>query len=160
MCSVALAGTLARARCIAATAAGSRPGGGTCDGALPPSPVHKYRRGAGPVLAAAVFASIGMTILFGNNKVVHRAVKGEWNETEEDVSGNILNVEVNFAAVNQHVQAFASAARFELVETFAERLAAELLAHFGAPWLRLRVTKPGANPAARAVGVEIERSQP
>ena len=40
------------------------------------------------------------------------------------------------------------------------RLAAERLAHFGAPWLRLRATKPGANPAARAVGVEIERSRP
>ena len=40
------------------------------------------------------------------------------------------------------------------------QMAQELLAHFGAPWLRLRVTKPGANPAARAVGVEIERSRP
>ncbi|PXC02948.1 dihydroneopterin aldolase, partial [Pseudomonas aeruginosa] len=25
------------------------------------------------------------------------------------------------------------------------------------PWLRIRVTKPGAVPAARGVGVEIER---
>jgi dihydroneopterin aldolase len=71
-----------------------------------------------------------------------------------------LSQALDYAAVNQHVQAFARAARFELVETFAERLAAELLVHFGAPWLRLRVTKPGANPAARAVGVEIERSRP
>ncbi len=62
--------------------------------------------------------------------------------------------------MNQHVQAFASAARFELVETFAEHLAASLLSEFGMPRLRLKVTKPGANPAARAVGVEIERSQP
>ncbi|MDX5373434.1 MAG: dihydroneopterin aldolase, partial [Pseudomonadaceae bacterium] len=35
-----------------------------------------------------------------------------------------------------------------------------LLARFGMPWLRLRVTKPGANAQARAVGVEIERSRP
>ncbi|MNG39135.1 Dihydroneopterin aldolase [compost metagenome] len=62
--------------------------------------------------------------------------------------------------MNQHVQAFAAGAQFELVETFAERLAASLLAQFGMPWLRLKVTKPGANPVARAVGVEIERSQP
>ncbi|TDM22607.1 dihydroneopterin aldolase, partial [Macrococcoides caseolyticum] len=27
----------------------------------------------------------------------------------------------------------------------------------GIPWLRIRVTKPGAVPAARGVGVEIER---
>lgn len=71
-----------------------------------------------------------------------------------------LSKALDYAKVNQHVQAFASAAQFELVETFAERLAAELLAQFGAPWLRLRVTKPGANPLARAVGVEIERGQP
>lgn len=70
-----------------------------------------------------------------------------------------LSKALDYAAVNQHVQAFASAARFELVETFAERLAESLLAQFGVTWLRLRVTKPGANPAARAVGVEIERSR-
>ena len=71
-----------------------------------------------------------------------------------------LSQALDYAAVNQHVQAFASAARFELVETFSERLAASLLGEFGMPWLRLKVTKPGANPAARAVGVEIERSRP
>ena len=27
------------------------------------------------------------------------------------------------------------------------------------PWLRLRITKPGAVPTARGVGVEIERGQ-
>lgn len=71
-----------------------------------------------------------------------------------------LTLALDYAAVNQHVQAFAGAAQFQLVETFAERLAASLLERFGMPWLRLKVTKPGANPAARAVGVEIERSRP
>jgi len=71
-----------------------------------------------------------------------------------------LSQALDYAAVNQQVQAFAAAARFELVETFAERLAETLLARFGMPWLRLRVTKPGANAQARAVGVEIERSRP
>lgn len=75
-------------------------------------------------------------------------------------AGDDLSKALDYAAVNQHVQAFASAARYELVETFAEYLAASLLNEFGMPWLRLKVTKPGANPAARAVGVEIERSQP
>jgi dihydroneopterin aldolase len=31
------------------------------------------------------------------------------------------------------------------------------MAEFGIPWLRLKVTKPGAVPAASGVGVEIER---
>lgn len=68
-----------------------------------------------------------------------------------------LSKALDYAKVSASIAAFAEAARFELVETFAERLAARLLAEFGMPWLRLRVTKPGANPAARGVGVEIER---
>ncbi|MEO4048855.1 dihydroneopterin aldolase [Pseudomonas sp. CAU 1711] len=75
-------------------------------------------------------------------------------------AGDDLSKALDYAAINQQVQAFASAARFELVETFAERLAEQLLAQFGMPWLRLKVTKPGANAQARAVGVEIERSHP
>ena len=44
------------------------------------------------------------------------------------------------------------------METFAERLAALLMSEFGIRWLRLRLTKPGAVPAAGGgVGVEIER---
>ena len=46
---------------------------------------------------------------------------------------------------------------FELVETFAERLAALLMLEFNIPWLRLKITKPGAVASARGVGVEIER---
>ncbi|MNW10409.1 Dihydroneopterin aldolase [compost metagenome] len=60
--------------------------------------------------------------------------------------------------MSARVQAFASEAQFILVETFAERLAAVLLSEFQIPWLRLRLTKPGAVPAAiGGVGVEIER---
>ncbi len=68
-----------------------------------------------------------------------------------------LDRALDYAKVAEHVQAFAESARFELVETFAERLAAGLMSTFGVVWLRLKVTKPGAVPAARGVGVEIER---
>ena len=64
---------------------------------------------------------------------------------------------LDYAAVCQSIQTFASESRFQLVETFAERLAQRLQDEFGVRWLRLRVTKPGAVPAARGVGVEIER---
>jgi len=64
---------------------------------------------------------------------------------------------LDYATVSARIQAFAEQARFELVETFAERLAQCLMSEFGIPGLRLKVTKPGAVPAARGVGVEIER---
>lgn len=69
-----------------------------------------------------------------------------------------LGAALDYAAVSARVQAFAAESAFQLVETFAERLAALLMAEFGIRWLRLRLTKPGAVPAARGgVGVEIER---
>ncbi|WP_017939849.1 dihydroneopterin aldolase [Zestomonas thermotolerans] len=78
-----------------------------------------------------------------------------------DVSGpaadDDLGKALDYARVSASIEAFARAARFELVETFAERLAEALMSEFGIGWLRLRVTKPGANPAAAGVGVEIER---
>ncbi len=71
--------------------------------------------------------------------------------------GDELAHALDYAALAARIQAFAGEARFLLVETFAERLAGVLMAEFGIPWLRLRVTKPGAVPAAAGVGVEIER---
>jgi dihydroneopterin aldolase len=70
-----------------------------------------------------------------------------------------LTLALDYAMVSERVQAFASDARFQLVETFAERLAETLIAQFGLSWLRIKVTKPGAVSAARGVGVEIERGR-
>ncbi|OQR27558.1 dihydroneopterin aldolase [Pseudomonas sp. T] len=64
---------------------------------------------------------------------------------------------LDYAVLSERVMAFARDAHFQLVETFAERLAELLMAEFGIQWLRLKVTKPGAVVAAIGVGVEIER---
>lgn len=68
-----------------------------------------------------------------------------------------LQYTLDYAAVSEHVLAFAARHQFQLVETFAERLAAGLMQDFGIRWLRLKLTKPGAVPQAGGVGVEIER---
>ena len=68
-----------------------------------------------------------------------------------------LSLALDYAVVCQRIQAFATQSSFVLVETFAERLAQLLLQEFGMPWIRLKGSKPGAVPAASAVGVEIER---
>jgi 7,8-dihydroneopterin aldolase/epimerase/oxygenase len=47
--------------------------------------------------------------------------------------------------------------RFELLEAFAEAAARRLFEQFSIVSLRLKVSKPGAVPAARTVGVTIER---
>ncbi|WP_137820009.1 dihydroneopterin aldolase [Pseudomonas sp. 2FG] len=73
-------------------------------------------------------------------------------------AGDDLTKALDYAAVSARIQAFAAQAQFILVETFAERLAETLMSEFQIPWLRLKLTKPGAIPAASGgVGVEIER---
>nr|WP_298410734.1 dihydroneopterin aldolase [uncultured Halomonas sp.] len=70
-----------------------------------------------------------------------------------------LTKTLDYAAISARIDEFANASHFELVETFAERLAALLRREFGIPWLRLTLRKPGAVSQATAVGVRIERGQ-
>lgn len=68
-----------------------------------------------------------------------------------------LTLTLNYAAICERIQHFAREHDFELVETFAERLAQTLRDEFTIDWLRLTLRKPGAVPAARSVGLEITR---
>lgn len=66
---------------------------------------------------------------------------------------------LDYAAVSEAVTAHIQNGRFLLVERVAEEIATLLMTQFGVPWLRVRVTKPGAVPNARGVGVQIERGE-
>lgn len=72
-------------------------------------------------------------------------------------AGDDVALTLDYAAISERIDAFATAHDFALVETFAERLADTLREEFTIPWLRLTVRKPGAVPAATTVGVQIER---
>lgn len=71
-----------------------------------------------------------------------------------------LTLTLNYAAICERIQRFARDHEFELVETFAERLAQTLRDEFSIDWLCLTLRKPGAVPAARSVGLEITRGTP
>ncbi len=66
---------------------------------------------------------------------------------------------LDYKAVSKRLISFVEGSSFELVETLAERCAALIREEFGVPWLRLRLSKPGAVRGARAVGVVIERGE-
>lgn len=66
---------------------------------------------------------------------------------------------LDYAAISACIGDFAAHSAFQLVETFAERLAALLREEFTIAWLRLSVRKPGAVAEASTVGVRIERGQ-
>ncbi|MCF7981826.1 MAG: dihydroneopterin aldolase [Pseudomonadales bacterium] len=66
---------------------------------------------------------------------------------------------LDYKAVSKRLIAFISESKFLLVETMAEQVASILMEEFNVPWLRLRLSKPGAVRGARDVGVIIEREK-
>ncbi|MEJ2765769.1 dihydroneopterin aldolase [Photobacterium sp. MCCC 1A19761] len=64
---------------------------------------------------------------------------------------------LDYAAVSTAVTEHIQNGRFLLVERVAEEVATLIMTQFSVPWIRVRVTKPGAVANARGVGVLIER---
>lgn len=77
---------------------------------------------------------------------------------EPAASTDQLEDALNYAAVSECVVDFAKQHHFRLIETFAQRLVDELIQHFDLGHVKLKLAKPGAIPAATAVGVIIERT--
>lgn len=64
----------------------------------------------------------------------------------------------NYRTVTKAIIAHVEASHYRLVESLAESVAGIVLSH-GAPWVAVRVHKPGALRFADSVGVYIERGQ-
>ncbi|MBN8412307.1 dihydroneopterin aldolase [Halomonas denitrificans] len=71
-----------------------------------------------------------------------------------------LSKTLDYDAISRRIGVFASEHDFQLVETFAERLASLLMQEYGISWLRMTLRKPGAVANAASVGVRIERGTP
>lgn len=72
--------------------------------------------------------------------------------THDDVT-----LALDYAAVSSAVIALVETGRFLLVERVAEEIATLIQQQFFVPWVRVKVSKPGAVAQARSVGVVIER---
>ena len=66
---------------------------------------------------------------------------------------------LDYKSVAKRLIGFVEDSSFQLVETLAERVAEIVLTEFNVPWLKLRLSKPGAVRGSRDVGVIIERSK-
>jgi len=64
---------------------------------------------------------------------------------------------LDYAKIAQRIAEFAAAAEYQLVESFADKLAELIIREFAVEWLRLDVNKKAAVPKAEGVGVIIER---
>jgi len=64
---------------------------------------------------------------------------------------------LNYKAVSKRLIAYVENRNALLVETLAEEITRLIRDEFHVPWLRLRLSKPGAVRGARDVGLIIER---
>lgn len=66
---------------------------------------------------------------------------------------------VDYKKISKHTLAFVEKSRFFLIETLAEKLAAELLKKFELREITIRLSKPGALRFSDNVGLEITRKK-
>jgi 7,8-dihydroneopterin aldolase/epimerase/oxygenase len=66
---------------------------------------------------------------------------------------------IDYKRIAKRVLAWAKLSEFQLLETFAHRLALLLLEEFPLQWVKVRVSKPGAIRHSRDVGVTVQRDR-
>ncbi|RKQ39214.1 bifunctional dihydroneopterin aldolase/7,8-dihydroneopterin epimerase [Enterobacter sp. R1(2018)] len=79
-----------------------------------------------------------------------------WDNRAAAASDDVSDC-LSYADVSETVINHVAGGRFALVERVAEEVAQLLLTRFNSPWIRLKVSKPGAVAQAANVGVIIER---
>ena len=66
---------------------------------------------------------------------------------------------LDYKSVAKALIEFVEKSEFQLVEALAEQCSQIILNDFNVPWLKLRLSKPGAVTGSQDVGVLIERSK-
>ena len=64
---------------------------------------------------------------------------------------------IHYGVVVERLRATLAEQHFLLIEALAEHIARIVREEFGAPWVRMAVTKLGILPGVKKVGVQIER---
>jgi len=65
---------------------------------------------------------------------------------------------LNYEQLAKRLMEFVGASHYQMVEALATAVGRIVIREFGAPWVKVSVAKPGAIPAAREVGIVIERT--
>ena len=73
------------------------------------------------------------------------------------VESDSIEDTLNYKLVAKRVQQFVADSNFMLVEALAGKIAEIILNEFDVPWVKLKVSKPGAIRGSRNVGVSIRR---
>lgn len=66
---------------------------------------------------------------------------------------------LDYKAVAKRLITYVGESQFLLVETLSEKVAEIVMTEFNVPWLKLRLSKPGAVRGSQDVGIIIERGK-
>ena len=69
-----------------------------------------------------------------------------------------IEAATDYKSITKAIISFVEENKFELVETFAEKIAEMVIKEYKVKWIKLRVSKPGALRFSKDVGVIIELS--
>ena len=81
-----------------------------------------------------------------------------WDNRKAALSDDVSDC-LSYADVSEAVIKHVEPNQFALVERVAEEVAVMLMDRFNSPWVRIKVSKPGAVAHAKSVGVQIERGK-
>jgi len=81
-----------------------------------------------------------------------------WDISKAGKSDDIADT-LDYKAVSKRLIDYVEASKFGLIEALAEKCAQIVLDEFHVPWLRLKLSKPGAVRGSENVAVLIERSE-
>lgn len=81
-----------------------------------------------------------------------------WDNRRAAASDRVEDA-LDYARVSEAVSELLQRLQPQLLETAAEAVASLLQDQFRVPWVSLTLRKPGAVPAARSVGVRLNRGQ-
>lgn len=81
------------------------------------------------------------------------------HDNKKAAAADAIEATTDYKSITKAVIAFVENNKFELVETFAEKIAEMVIKDFNISEIRLRISKPGALRYSKDVGVIIERNK-
>ena len=81
------------------------------------------------------------------------------HDNRKAAAEDTIEATTDYKTITKAIIAFVEGNKFELVETFAEKIAEMVIKDFKVEEIRLRVSKPGALRFSKDVGVIIERNK-
>lgn len=91
-------------------------------------------------------------------QTVRLDLKMAWDTARAAASDNIDDA-LDYKSVSKRLIAYVESSSFGLIEALAEECAKIVMTEFKVPWLRLKLSKPGAVRGSENVAVLIERGE-